>query len=398
MTHRPMDLAEFHQRAGSGAVPNATVRLALAGEPLASMTERAVTFIFSDNSVDRYGDTIDARGWVLDKFLANPVALFGHDSGAVEHVIGKARNVRIEGQRLVGEIEFMEAAINPTAECVFQMVKGGYLNAVSVGFQPIEWQMTKDKSRPGGIDFSRQELLEISIVPIPANANALAQARAAGIDVDRLALRSAAKASAPKVKSLWHVAWLADLLADLGMLEDCVEWEAEFEADGSQVPQALSDALKALGQILIDMTAEEVAELLAADDDPAPSPVVEMSMKAGRLRVLRSLVKADFGILHGVAEVLEMKREPGSFVDRLAIRDRLTRAGKVISSDNENRLRDAHGHMSQACEIVMGVLDACQPEDPEDKGAQVASRADAERAMRARRAAALREKIALTSH
>jgi hypothetical protein len=47
--------------------------------------------VFSDNSVDRYGDTIDARGWVLDNYKANPVALFGHDAGSVENVIGARR-------------------------------------------------------------------------------------------------------------------------------------------------------------------------------------------------------------------------------------------------------------------------------------------------------------------
>jgi hypothetical protein len=42
---------------------------------------------------------IDARGWVLDNFNANPVALFGHDANTVENVIGRALNVRIEGGR-----------------------------------------------------------------------------------------------------------------------------------------------------------------------------------------------------------------------------------------------------------------------------------------------------------
>jgi hypothetical protein len=71
---------------------------------------------------------------------------------------------------------------NPLADVVYQMIKGGFLNAVSVGFSPIEWKQTSDKSRPGGIDFSKVELLEISIVPIPALPSALVQARAAGIE------------------------------------------------------------------------------------------------------------------------------------------------------------------------------------------------------------------------
>jgi hypothetical protein len=35
--------------------------------------------------------------------------------------------VRVEGQRLIGDIEFMPGETNPTAEAVYQMVKGGFL-------------------------------------------------------------------------------------------------------------------------------------------------------------------------------------------------------------------------------------------------------------------------------
>ena len=97
------------------------------------------------------------------------------------------------------------------------MVKGGFVNSVSVGFQPIEWTLAKDKARPGGIDFKKQKLLEISVVPIPANENAIALARAAGIDVDRLGLVQKV-APVPTKKGLEQVSWLAGLLSELGCL------------------------------------------------------------------------------------------------------------------------------------------------------------------------------------
>jgi phage head maturation protease len=46
-----------------------------------------------------------------------------------------------------------------------------YINAVSVGFKPLEW--TNSKERPGSVDFQKQELLELSLVGVPANASAL---------------------------------------------------------------------------------------------------------------------------------------------------------------------------------------------------------------------------------
>lgn len=177
-----IDIAEFKDRVKAGERPSAAVRLASSGTPEAKADTRVVSFVFSDDSVDRMGDTIDAGGWQLDQFLKNPVALFGHDSASVENVVGRACNVRVAGNRLVGDIEFAEAAVSANADTVFRLVKGGFLNAVSVGFIPLEWKPTKN----GGISFTKQALLEISVVPVPANSNALVQARAAGIVVDRL--------------------------------------------------------------------------------------------------------------------------------------------------------------------------------------------------------------------
>ncbi len=54
--------------------------------------ERTLRFCFSDNSVDRMGDTIDAAGWDLTDFNRNPVALWAHDSSAPP--IGGAVSVR----------------------------------------------------------------------------------------------------------------------------------------------------------------------------------------------------------------------------------------------------------------------------------------------------------------
>lgn len=344
-----------------------------------SANERTVTFVFSDNSVDRYGDTIDARGWVLDNYKSNPVALFGHDSGSVENVIGRAHNVRIEGQRLIGDIEFMEASVNPTAEAVYQMVKGGFLKTVSVGFAPLEWTLTKDKTRPGGVDFKKQELLEISIVPIPANPNALQQAKAAGIDLSRLGLGR----DAPVIskKGLYQVSYLASLLSELSYLEDMVEWEAEYEGDGSDIPQRLTDAMKALGQILVDMTVEEVSELFADEDGESiitDDGVVEMSGLSPAQKAFLGLAKALRPKQEKMSQTLTLNIELSEATKEVL--DRVERAGKVLSSSNETALRSAMDCLTQASSHVGGVLEAGAPADEEKEA----------RDRRAREAEALR--------
>jgi HK97 family phage prohead protease len=142
--------------------------------------ERTYRFCFSDGSVDRMGDVIDPLGWELGDFNRNPVALFAHDSSAPP--IGRASNVIVEGERLMGDIEFAPPEIYGFADTIFKLVGGGYLNAVSVGFLPLDYDWAKDDGRKFGIDFHRQSLLEISVVPVPALPTALIDARAKGID------------------------------------------------------------------------------------------------------------------------------------------------------------------------------------------------------------------------
>ena len=180
MSRKLIELEAFRAALKAGTKPEDGVMRAAAGEPEV-LGGRVVRFVFSDGSVDRVGDTIDPKGWELDAFNENPVALWAHCSWDLP--IGRATNVHVQGRKLVGDIEFAEPETYPFADTVFRMVKAGYLNAVSVGFVPLEYAFVQSNDRPFGIDFKRQELLEISVVPVPANANALVEARAAGIDV-----------------------------------------------------------------------------------------------------------------------------------------------------------------------------------------------------------------------
>ncbi len=139
---------------------------------------RSITFIASDESVDRMGDVIRVGGWDLRNFKANPVLLWAHQSR--ELPIGKVTDIRIEGSTLVADAEFVEADMNPKAEQVLRMIKAGVLNATSVGFRPLEAPLpikNPHNDQTTGFEFVKQELFELSVVPIPANANALAVTR-----------------------------------------------------------------------------------------------------------------------------------------------------------------------------------------------------------------------------
>jgi HK97 family phage prohead protease len=140
---------------------------------------RILRFIGSDESQDRGGDRILNEGWELDNFVKNPVFLWAHDYFSLP--IGKAQGVTSEKGKLIFDIQFATADQYEFADTVYKLYKGGFLTAVSVGFIPKEWKfLEKEDDDPSQFFmpkiFLRQELLELSAVPVPANANALMQA------------------------------------------------------------------------------------------------------------------------------------------------------------------------------------------------------------------------------
>jgi hypothetical protein len=140
---------------------------------------RIIRYRFSTPQVARDLHTIAA--WKLDNFRSNPVFLWAHDKKAPP--IGKVVEVEDSKGYLDGSVEYVDRDTYPFADTIFQLVRGGYLNAVSTCWDPLEWKPTTDRSRPGGIDFKLVDLLELSQVPVPALPAAVAAARAAGIEV-----------------------------------------------------------------------------------------------------------------------------------------------------------------------------------------------------------------------
>ena len=132
-----------------------------------------VSFVASTATPDRYGDVIDQRGWETSAYNKNPVVLLNHDSS--ELPIGKG-NVHIRDGQLVIDVQFDDQ--DPKAQEVKRKAQNGFLNAVSVGFRPLEskarYELPKDNKYYGqkGTYFSKAELLEVSIVTIPANGEA----------------------------------------------------------------------------------------------------------------------------------------------------------------------------------------------------------------------------------
>lgn len=123
--------------------------------------------IITTSSMDRHNENIVTDGIMTDKYLENPVVLYGHDYYALP--IGKTtkltkmkNKIKVQFQLAIEEYDF--------AATVASMIKSGYLNAVSIGGRVLEW--SEDYRT-----ILQMEMLEYSVVSIPANSEALITSR-----------------------------------------------------------------------------------------------------------------------------------------------------------------------------------------------------------------------------
>lgn len=159
--------------------------MTLVRKTAAGKVDGQLSYVLSDATVDRFGDIIEPAGWMLDSFRSNPVALFNHNP---DEVVGNWRNVRVEGEQLIGDFEPAPPGTTQRADDVRRLIDANLLRATSVGFLPRESE-PRDPEQPGlGRRYIRQELLETSIVSVPANPAALQLARSLGISDDTLTL------------------------------------------------------------------------------------------------------------------------------------------------------------------------------------------------------------------
>ena len=144
---------------------------------------RTIEGVFSTADVDRSGDPpIEQESWNLKNFKKNPVVLFAHDSRNIP--IGKVTKLKLDEKgNLAGKIMFAVdegvGIYGDLIKTVYNLYKGKFMRAFSVGFKLGE--ITDDKK---GMKLIKNELLEISCVPVPANALALAKVK--GLDIEAL--------------------------------------------------------------------------------------------------------------------------------------------------------------------------------------------------------------------
>lgn len=170
---------------------------------------RTITFVASDDTKDSAGTVLNQDNWDLRRFNSNGVIGYQHkvyggwdDTDNPDNVIGKGV-AYIEDKKLMVDITFEPADINPLADKIYKKIQFGSLRAVSVGFLPIGRGRFGEGEDSETYYFAGQELLEVSVVNIPANPNALKkslEAETAYLEAERKRLMEEAQEEQPEAE------------------------------------------------------------------------------------------------------------------------------------------------------------------------------------------------------
>jgi HK97 family phage prohead protease len=311
---------EFHKLAKTGMAEGVGVRkYFVVEEKEISDEERIIEFTNSTPTQDRYHDTIDQNGWQLENFRKNPVVLWAHDYG--QPPVAKSVNVWVEEGKLKSRDQFTPRDLYPFGFMVFELYKNGFLNAKSVGFQPITYAFNNETD---GVEFYTQELLEHSCVPVPANPEALVSAKSMGIDLLPL------KSWAEKVLDTWNEEkgiWIPkkDIETVFSLLNGKSYSTPPAESKEDKPQNTDLEEKTKISDELMDVCQELDIESLAID---CTSP-----------QELVRLIKE---------EVVNQK------------------AGRVLSEKNKTLIKTCVSQLQEAIEALNKLLDATEPQDDDD--------------------------------
>lgn len=161
-------------------------------------SDRILEFVGSTGDVDRYGDIIEVEGWDTKNYLKAGAPFLWAHMGSMPP-LGNALKVSKSPEGLKFQIKFAAPetygdgwpSTIPTPDTVYRLYRNGVMGATSVGFnglerEPILGPADDQGYRPQtGWRFKKQELYELSAVPVPANPNALMIAVQKGIITEK---------------------------------------------------------------------------------------------------------------------------------------------------------------------------------------------------------------------
>jgi len=260
---------------------------------------RSATFVMTDETTDSYGDTVRAKGAVLDRFMSNPICLLNHRS---DLILGGWSDIQQKPKKIEGRATLAAAGTAPHIDMAYGLLEQDILRAASIGFMPLKIERKlDDKGEPTwSYDILEWDMYECSICAVPSNPAALAKSikdgnmlardfleevldtyerTAAGVIVPRADFEAAHKdATGNKTTiSIEAPAWLAEVRtltermekasATLTKAEDAVPGPTDDEAD--VLMKAIEESLEAAIQ-------EHAADVAAIDEPERKSALTKI--------------------------------------------------------------------------------------------------------------------------
>jgi len=164
----------------------------------AGLPEGQVEVIVSTPNVDRQGDRINIDGINTKTMGTNAPVMWSHDYSS--YPLGQIVKLWKTAGVLKARVEFA-LNINPMADMVYQMVKQGFIKAVSIGGLVEEF----GKKQDGTTDFNfieKMQMIELSFCAIGANPEALVTLKSLESDIIRSGEEKTLDAILSMVKAL----------------------------------------------------------------------------------------------------------------------------------------------------------------------------------------------------
>ena len=157
-----------------------------------------VEYVASDETLDSYNEIVRADGAQFNRFQKNAPFVDSHNYECIDCLLGKVIDFQVRQRQVIETVQWaIDVPQNTLAALGFAMTVGGYLKAVSIGFQPTSY-VTKWDSNPTGFQEALKEMnvpagtdvraiyltweqMELSACVIGANPNAVAKAYKAGV-------------------------------------------------------------------------------------------------------------------------------------------------------------------------------------------------------------------------
>lgn len=181
---------------------------------------RSLLVKISTGTPDRSKDVVVPDGVDLKNYMKNPVVALAHKYDGL--AIAKTEEIKVVDNGVLAKVIFPDKEIYPLADTVYELYKGGFMSAWSIGFMPLEVQDIEG----GGRRFIRWELLEYSAVLVPDNPEALTLLRSKGFKTEEIE-----KLIADKVEEKGVIPFKDTPTADPGTAWDGTAEVREAEVD-----------------------------------------------------------------------------------------------------------------------------------------------------------------------